>query len=168
MIKKITKIPDSVSEAFSAIRIQINHFCEKHLNHEYNLLLVKALSCLARKRPSPITKGKTNIWACSIIYSIGQNNFLFDKDQQLYIPSKALREWFECSESTVIAKSKIIKSALKISPIDSSWLLPNQITENPMVWMVKVNGIIVDIRKMPKELQQIAFEKGIIPYLPNE
>ena len=37
-----------------------------------------------------------------------------------------------------------------------------------MVWMVMVNGMIVDIRTMPRELQEAAFEKGLIPYLPDE
>jgi len=34
--------------------------------------------------------------------------------------------------------------------------------------MVEVNGLIVDLRHMPRELQQIVYEKGIIPYVPAD
>jgi len=34
------------------------------------------------------------------------------------------------------------------------------------LWMVKVNGLIVDIRCMLIEIQQQAYEMGIIPYVP--
>ena len=40
--------------------------------------------------------------------------------------------------------------------------------DNPMVWMLEVNGLIVDGRDMPLEVQEIAYEKGIIPYVPGE
>lgn len=34
--------------------------------------------------------------------------------------------------------------------------------------MLMVNGYIVDIRSMPREVQVIAFEKGLIPYIPAD
>jgi len=37
-----------------------------------------------------------------------------------------------------------------------------------MVWMLSVNGLIVDVRSMPREVQEIAFEKGLIPYIPDD
>ena len=37
-----------------------------------------------------------------------------------------------------------------------------------MIWMVQINGLIVDIRDMSPEIQQQAFEMGIIPYIPEE
>ena len=33
---------------------------------------------------------------------------------------------------------------------------------------VEVNGTLVDIREMPREVQVIAFEKGMIPYIPAD
>jgi hypothetical protein len=38
---------------------------------------------------------------------------------------------------------------------------------NPKAWMITVNGFIVDVRNQPKEIQEIAYEKGLIPYLPK-
>jgi hypothetical protein len=46
--------------------------------------------------------------------------------------------------------------------------LPSQLAENPMVWMLRVNGLMVNIRHAPIELQRLVFEKGLIPYIPAE
>ena len=37
---------------------------------------------------------------------------------------------------------------------------------NPLVWMAEVNGFLVDLRDMPREVQVIAYDKGMIPYVP--
>jgi hypothetical protein len=46
--------------------------------------------------------------------------------------------------------------------------LPSRVDRNPMIWILKVNGYMVDIRSMPREVQVIAFEKGLIPYIPAD
>ena len=35
-----------------------------------------------------------------------------------------------------------------------------------MVWILQLNGLMVDIRQLPIEVQQMAFEKGLIPFVP--
>ena len=40
--------------------------------------------------------------------------------------------------------------------------------KNPLVWMAEVNGLLVDLRDMPREVQEIAFEDGLIPYIPAD
>jgi len=37
---------------------------------------------------------------------------------------------------------------------------------NPMAWLIKVNGFIVDARHAPRENQEEAFLRGLIPFLP--
>ena len=48
------------------------------------------------------------------------------------------------------------------------WQLNELIANNPAIWMVQINGIIVDIRTMSSEIQQQAFDMGIIPYIPEK
>jgi hypothetical protein len=36
-----------------------------------------------------------------------------------------------------------------------------------MAWMIMINGLIVDVRDLPRELQEAAFARGLIPYLPE-
>jgi hypothetical protein len=38
--------------------------------------------------------------------------------------------------------------------------------ENPLAWIVEVNGLPVDVRAMPREVQEEAYRLGLIPYLP--
>jgi hypothetical protein len=33
--------------------------------------------------------------------------------------------------------------------------------------MAEVNGLLADLRAMPREVQEIAFEDGLIPYIPQ-
>jgi hypothetical protein len=40
--------------------------------------------------------------------------------------------------------------------------------QNPLVWMAEINGILVDPRDMPRKVQEVAFEKGMIPYIPAD
>ncbi len=40
--------------------------------------------------------------------------------------------------------------------------------QSPMTWMVSLNGFMVDVRRLPREIQAAAFAKGLIPYLPEE
>jgi len=49
-----------------------------------------------------------------------------------------------------------------------AWMLPSLVDQNPLVWMAKVNGALVNLRDMPRELQVIAYEKGMIPYVPAD
>jgi hypothetical protein len=35
-----------------------------------------------------------------------------------------------------------------------------------VVWLIQVNGLIVDARHMPRGVQEEAFRLGLIPYLP--
>ena len=47
-------------------------------------------------------------------------------------------------------------------------VLPSRLDDNPMVWMLQVNGFMVDVRHAPREVQEIAFKKGLIPYIPAD
>jgi hypothetical protein len=57
---------------------------------------------------------------------------------------------------------------LKMGQLSPDWTLPSLLVNNPLVWMLEVNGLIVDIRQAPFELQQVAYEKGLIPFIPSE
>jgi len=48
------------------------------------------------------------------------------------------------------------------------WTLPSRLAEHPAVWLLQVNGLIIDIRRAPVELQQLAFAKGLIPFVPDQ
>jgi len=141
---------------------------QRNLNNEYAQLICFAVAALCRKRPSPVETGKADTWACGITHAIGMVNFLSDKSQTPHISAKELYKKFGVGESTGNAKSKAVRDKLGMYQLDPNWSLQSRLQSNPMVWMLSVNGIMVDFRHMPREVQEIAFEKGYIPYVPDD
>ena len=142
--------------------------CHNKLNEEYAQLCRAMAAALARKRPSPLVGGHAKSWACAIAYTIGSVNFLFDKSQTPHLRADELCAWFGISKSTGGNKSSQIKQMLKMNWMDTHWTLPSRMDSNPMAWFVMVNGMIMDARNLPRPLQEEAYRKGLIPYLPRE
>jgi hypothetical protein len=42
--------------------------------------------------------------------------------------------------------------ALGMDRLSPKWTLPSQLADNPLVWMLQVNGLMIDIRQAPVEL----------------
>ncbi len=166
--KKSENVPKGMSEKYKKIVGLTNNFCEQNLNQEYAQLIRFATAALCRKRPSPLLKGNEKSWACGITHAMGMTNFLFDKTQTPYISATNLYKKFGVGQSTGQGKSKAVRDALKINPFDPNWTLPSKLDDNPLVWMLSVNGLLTDVRHMPREVQEIAFEKGLIPYIPDD
>jgi len=40
--------------------------------------------------------------------------------------------------------------------------------QNPMAWMVQINGFIVDARHLKRDIQEEALRMGLIPYIPTK
>ena len=80
----------------------------------------------------------------------------------------ALCAMFGVSQSTAGNKAKQIRDMFNMWYFDVQWYRPSKMDENPIVWMVKVNGSIVDVRTLPREVQEEAYRKGLIPYLPGQ
>jgi len=150
---KIVAITDKVSE--------------EYLNQEYAQLIRHATAALCRKRPSPLLQGKVNTWACGITYAMGFVNFLFDQSQDPSTTATDLCDAFGISKSTGGAKSKEVRNILRTYQLDPSWCLPSKMDNNMRAWMIMVNGFIIDARYAPREIQEAAYAKGLIPYLPD-
>ncbi|MFZ4526109.1 MAG: DUF6398 domain-containing protein [Chlorobium sp.] len=166
--KPSESVPVALEPAFSAIVNLTESVCKQHLNSDYATLARQLAATLARKRPSPILRGKTDIWACGILYALGTINFLFDKTQTPHLRPYELCAAFGVSKSSGENKGKLIRDLLKMYPLDPNWCLPAHVDDNPMIWTLKVNGFFVDIRHTSRDLQVIAYEKGLIPYIPAD
>jgi hypothetical protein len=94
-------------------------------------------------------------------------NFLFDPSQTPHVKSTQIPEYFKTAQSTVQAKSKQIRDLLGMYQMSPEWSLPSRLDRNPLAWMISVNGLIVDARHLPRPIQEEAFRKGLIPYIPN-
>ena len=161
------KIPKTMADKFSAVTNLSDAFCAKHLNEEYRQMIRQVVGALARKRPSPLLRGKENVWAAAAVHAVGRVNFLDDSSQTPCCKPKVIYEFFGIAESTGQNKSKEIREILKMEGFSPERTLPSRLADNPMVWMLQIDGLIVDIRRAPIELKQLAFEKGLIPFVPG-
>jgi len=160
-------VPTKMHEIFEELTHLTNDFCSQYLNEEYAEVIRKALAALCRKRVSPFQSGNTETWAAGVVHAICMVNFGFDKSQNPSTCAKDLCTYFKRAQSTISSKSQEVRQLLKMSQWDHSWMLPSRIADSPLLWMISLNGFIVDARELPRHLQEEAAEKGIIPYLPE-
>ncbi len=161
-------VPKALQAQYAAVVELTDTFCHRLLNEEYAALCRSAAAALARKRPSPLVRGRLEIWACALVYALGTVNFLFDRSQQPSLSAEELCGAFGVSKSSGANKAKLVRDLLGMSPFEATWLLPSRIAEDPMVWQIEVNGFIVDARHLPREFQEMAYRKGLIPYIPAD
>ena len=163
-----TSVPKPMRATFEAVVRLTDEFCRERLNEEYAELARAMAAALSRKRPSPLASGQPRTWACGIIYLLGQINFLSDRASQPFMRMADVCAAFGVSQGTAGGKARVISDALGTRQFDPKWTLPSMIDRNPLVWMAEVNGLLVDLRTMPREVQEIAFEKGMVPYIPAD
>jgi hypothetical protein len=166
--KKKTSGSKNVKQVLQTIVGMTDDFCRQHLNDEYAEFCRKLAEKLARKRPTPLLLGQPKTWACGIIRTIGMVNFLDDRTTQPHMKLTAIDKALGVGESTGQGKSMEIRKTLKIRRFDMDWTLPSRMDDNPLAWMLKVDGFVMDVRHAPREVQEIAFEKGLIPYIPAD
>jgi len=75
---------------------------------------------------------------------------------------------FGVGQSTASAMARTISDTLDTHRMDPTWMLRSLEDQNPLVWMAEVNGLLVDLRDTPREVQVIAYDKGLIPYVPAD
>jgi len=75
---------------------------------------------------------------------------------------------FGVAESTGQGKSIAIRRMFGIGRLNPDWTLPSRLGDNPLIWNVEANGMLVDIRQESRERQVAAFRKGLIPYIPAD
>jgi Domain of unknown function (DUF6398) len=104
--------------------------------------------------------------AAGIVYALGRVNFLFDESREPYMSAGELCEKFGVSQSTASGKSREIWDVLNLMQMHPDWCLPSMLEENPLAWIIEVNGLPVNAHMMPKEVQEEAYRVGLIPYVP--
>ena len=110
----------------------------------------------------------SDLWACSIVYTLGQINFLSDRAFPPYMSMAELCGGFGVAQSTAGNKAADIRKMLKVERFSAEWSLRALVDRNPLIWMLKVNGFFMDIRNAPREAQEEALAQGLIPYIPDD
>jgi hypothetical protein len=166
--QKSLKVPKDMDAIFGAIAKITDGVCREHLNEEYAELARYAVAALSRKRPSPLTRGQRETWACAVVYALGQVNFLSDSASEPYMSMADLCAKFGVAPSTAGNKAKMVRDLLGFTQFDPHWTVPSMLDQNPLVWLIEVNGFAVDVRHLPREIQEAAYREGLIPYIPAD
>ncbi len=161
-------VPKAMQAAYDTVTALTDAFCGERLNEEYRDMARSMTAALCRKRPSPLVSGQPKTWACGVVYLLGQINFLSDKASEPCLTMAEVYTAFGVSQSTASSKARIISDNLKVGMMDPAWTLSSLMDLNPLVWLVSLDGVLVDLREMPRELQVMAHEQGIIPYVPAD
>jgi hypothetical protein len=161
------EVPKAYATRFTDLGGLTDAFCDAHLNAEYKGLC-REMAVAVCQKGSPVLKGKAEGWAAGIVYALGRVNFLDDPSQTPHMKSKDIADGFGVSMATMQAKAKVIREGLDLMPFHPDWCLPSKMDDNPLVWMLEVNGFLVDIRMAPREAQVAAYQKGLIPWIPAD
>lgn len=159
-------VPQTMREKYETITGITDEFCHEHLNEEYADLARKMTATLCRESPSPLESGRERSWAAGVVYALGRVNFLSDDSHEPYMAMSELCERIGVSQSNASSKSREIWDALDLIQLHPDWCLPSMLDENPLAWIIEVNGLPLDARMAPREVQEEAYRLGLIPYVP--
>lgn len=167
MDELLAQVPAKLHKRLREIMALADAFCKTHLNAEVRDLCreVAVATCQAGL---PISSGKAASWAAGIVASVGFANFLGDPSQSYHMTMDEMAEKIGVSPATLHAKAKVIRDSLDISRMDPRFSTKGMTDHNPVVWLVQIDGLPFDIRRAPREVQEAAFRKGLIPYIPDD
>jgi hypothetical protein len=139
----MVEVPKAYAARFTALVGLTDAFCDAHLNAEYKGLC-REMAVAVCQKGSPVLKGKPEGWAAGIVCALGRVNFLSDPSDCPHMKSTEIAKGFGVSVTTMQAKTKVIWEGLDLVQLHPDWCLPSKIDDNPLVWMLQVNGFLVD------------------------
>lgn len=129
-------------------------FCSQKLDDDYFQLSEKLIKKMCRKRDVPFKRGKLEIWAAAVIYTIGSINFLFDKSFEPYMAAQQISDYFGTKNSTVSNKARQIREMCNLTMFDNEFATEHMNKTNPFNDIVVVDGLIVPLSSIPESLQE--------------
>ena len=160
------KIPKGLRPVVEEIVGITDSVCLSVLDEEYADLARRAVAKLARKRPSPLQAGRRATWAAGVVYALGHVNFLSDPASQPCVTADQLSAAFGVAKSTMSSKARQVRDLLRISHFSPEFQRADVVAQNPLAWIIDMNGLAVDARHVPPDIQAEAFQRGLIPYIP--
>jgi hypothetical protein len=161
MAGRPASVPKAMQGAYDAVTAITDAFCRDHLNAEYAEYARLLAAALCRKRPSPLNSGRTDTWACGILYVLGQINFLSDKSFEPYMTLGDLCGRMKVGASTASAKSRIISEAFRLHPFHPEWTLPSLMDRNPISSLFSVHGLPAGMEHLLGQVQAAALREAI-------
>jgi hypothetical protein len=159
------RVPKALQDDVRQVLALTSDFCHEYLDEEYAQLCRRLVGMLARKRPSPLARGDLRIWAAVVIYTVGANNFLFDQKTEPYLSAEDLASLTGVPKSTMANKARSVRHALAIDQVDVRLCRRDVLERHPYAWYVELNGLVLDVRDLPSQVQEEARRMGLVPDL---
>jgi hypothetical protein len=158
-----TKVEKEKIETISRQLLELTgEFCDQYLDDDYRQLCEKLILKMKRKHQVPFLRGRVNTWAASIIYALGQVNFLFDRSFAPYVSADDIADHFGLSKSTIGQKAKKIRDMFHMGYWDSEFATQPMTESNPLRNMVMIDNVIVPANMLAPEVQEELRRRGII------
>lgn len=157
------RIPRATKPAAHEVLAVIETFCAEHLDEEYTEICARMTVRLARKRPSPLLRGRPDIWAAGVVYAVGQVNFLFDPAQRPHLSADQLSESLDVKKTTMANKAALIRGMLGVAVMDPEFCRHDMLEQHPYAWVITIDGIPIDARALPGPLREEAQRRGLVP-----
>jgi Domain of unknown function (DUF6398) len=148
-------IPSQVQPAYDAIVSLIDAFCQAHLTQEYQATCRRLAGVLACKHPSPLLRGKPDVWACGILRVIGRVNFLdIDTGRRPFMTLTIIDKRLGVSSNTSQSKAKAIRDMLEIRSFDLDWTLPSLREGGVRRWMLSFTPEYFEVLDREEPVEQ--------------
>lgn len=95
------RVPAALRGRVATMLVITDRVTGDHLDAEYRDLARTLLGRLARKRPSPLERGDERVWAGTVLYVLGQLNFLFDPRSTPHMTGDALAAAVDVPQQTL-------------------------------------------------------------------
>lgn len=164
----LERVPARLRARFDAVVARTDAFAAAHLDAEYAALCRRMAAALARLRPPPLERGAARTWAAAVVHAVGWVNFLADPSQVPHLTTPELARRTGVGQSTLAAYLRVVRDALDLVRMDPAWTRPSRLADNPLAWLVEMDGLVFDVRDAPRHVQEAALRQGAIPFLPGD
>ncbi len=149
-------VPARSLPKYEAITALTDAFCKEPLNEDYAQMCRQLAAVLSWKQPTPLRRGREEVWACGIVRTIGWVNMLDDPSGSPHVKLIDIDPAFGVTASTGQGKSLAIRRMFGIGRLAPDWTVPSRLGDNPLVWKVEAHGSLGDMRDAPREQQEAA------------
>ncbi len=146
---------NSLQSKQNEIKSLLEGYCKEYLDNEYMNLCDKLFNDLLEYDQYIFKRGEKVIWAASIIWTVGNMNFLSDKSFKPYATLSDVCKYFGSNTSTVGQKASKIREWFDIDCFNENYSHSNNtvtdflkslvVTENGFVvphdWLNEENGV---------------------------
>jgi hypothetical protein len=160
------RIPPALAPRADRIIAATDRICDERLDGDYKGFARKLVGRLGRKRQSPLAFGEEPVWAGAVLYTVGRYNYLFEGGEQPHMTRDELGKLTGVPKRKMAEKSKEIRDFLRMGDLEPELMKRKYVHAIVNPYHMMVDGLIVDARGLPPEVQDEAVRRGLVPPIP--